>query len=450
MLKTILNILETNNVFLTGGGGVGKSFTTRQIIAHYRNQKKNVIVLGSTGIAAVGIGGVTLHSFFCIGISKNHEELATMDRGKWQKEKLNRLQKILERVDLIVIDEISMISPQVFDLVHFRLYGECYPKPKTKLKSTSKFAGRVLIVGDFYQLPPVAKEKNLFIDSNYAFSALSWREFNFKIIELIGSKRSQNKEFNDILSRLRVGQIDDDMVAYLSQFLGVAPRPGDSVISGTNAEASEINSQKLAQIKAPLKISQGEVIIHDNTQKPEKINAWLKNFDSIATLELKVGAKVLFTINRPYEITPYFNGEAGEIINILEQNSIIIRIDVRKENGDVVELDRVNYDLSEYALQNDEVVAKPLASFCQFPLRLSYGLTIHKSQGMSISHLTCNLNRIFADGQLYVALSRAMHPEFLTIIYQIPRNFGQYLRRVLKTNPDVARFYDTASITRFE
>ena len=151
MLQNILKILQSQNIFLTGGGGVGKSFTTMQIISHYKLNGQKVIALGSTGIAAVGIGGVTLHSFFCLGICQNYDELRVQDRKKSQKERVEKLAKILKNTSLIIIDEISMILPNVLDLVYFRL-------------TTLGFCGRVMVVGDFFQLPPVFRngsdEKN--------------------------------------------------------------------------------------------------------------------------------------------------------------------------------------------------------------------------------------------------------------------------------------------------
>ena len=139
MLQNILKILQSQNIFLTGGGGVGKSFTTMQIISHYKLNGQKVIALGSTGIAAVGIGGVTLHSFFCLGICQNYDELRVQDRKKSQKERVEKLAKILKNTSLIIIDEISMISPNVLDLVYFRL-------------TTLGFCGRVMEIFFSYRL----------------------------------------------------------------------------------------------------------------------------------------------------------------------------------------------------------------------------------------------------------------------------------------------------------
>ena len=434
MLQNILKILQSQNVFLTGGGGVGKSFTTTQIISHYKLNGQKVVALGSTGIAAVGIGGVTLHSFFCLGICQNYDELRVQDRKKSQKERVEKLAKILQKTALIVIDEISMISPNVLDLVYFRL-------------ATLGFCGRVMVVGDFFQLPPVFRNESdektgIFANSKYAFGALSWREFNFKIIELIGSKRTQNAEFSDVLSNLRIGVLSSKITHYLSSLLALAPHENDSVICGTNAEANLINAKKLSLLSGNLVVCEAIVdILTPNAQ----VDSWLKNFENMRILELKVGAKVLFTINKRFDEIQIYNGESGIISEIIRENEAVLRIEVIKENGEKVLLERNPYEFSDYADEN----AKPIATFYQFPLRLSYGLTIHKSQGMSIANLTCDINRIFADGQLYVALSRAMDPQNLRILYKNPARFGWYLSQKLKINREVVDFYHSSNILRF-
>ena len=143
MINFIIQKLKDRNIFITGGAGVGKSYVIKELIENYRARGKLVIVLGSTGISAVEIGGVTVHSFFRFGICKNHEELKGFDRK--QSGKLSELRKILALADLIVIDEISMIGAELFEMIYLRI-------------SNSKFNGRLLVTGDFYQLPPVRKE----------------------------------------------------------------------------------------------------------------------------------------------------------------------------------------------------------------------------------------------------------------------------------------------------
>ncbi|EAK0584039.1 helicase, partial [Campylobacter jejuni] len=160
MLDKLEKILAYDNVFLSGGAGVGKSFLTNELIKSYRKQKKLAIALGSSALSAFNIGGVTLHSFFCLGYCDDMMKLSALDRNQKQKEKLTKLKELLKTIELIIIDEISMVSANVFEMIGFRL-------------KNSQFNGKILVVGDFFQLPPVIKEKKetLFNHSYYAFSS---------------------------------------------------------------------------------------------------------------------------------------------------------------------------------------------------------------------------------------------------------------------------------------
>ena len=166
----VLEALKHSNVFLTGGAGVGKSYITNEVISDYRKRGKQVVALGSTGVSAVNIGGFTVHSFFIFGIASNFEELAAHDRHS--KKRLNDLKKALKATDLIVIDEISMVSADLMDMIAYRLNG-------------SGYLGKVMFVGDFFQLPPVQKHapsSNLFSDRLYAFESSAWSAFGLTVI----------------------------------------------------------------------------------------------------------------------------------------------------------------------------------------------------------------------------------------------------------------------------
>ena len=232
MVNYIINELKNSNIFITGSGGVGKSYITKSIIAHYKSQLKSVVVLGSTGISAVEIGGLTIHSFFKFGICKNADELKILDRKNRQKIKM--LNDILKKCHLIVIDEISMVSAELFDLIYFRIVN-------------SEFNGRILVVGDFYQLPPIIKKdekvQNTLFSSYYAFSSYGWGMLNFKYIQMHGSKRTDDKRLYQMLSNLRIGEICDDDILLL-QSLIIPPQNVDdeaTVIFGRN---SEVNSPR--------------------------------------------------------------------------------------------------------------------------------------------------------------------------------------------------------------
>ena len=429
MLNQLLDILKKSNVFLTGRGGVGKSHLTQAVIKHYKSELKNVVVLGSTGIAAVNVGGVSVHSFFKFGICSNLEELRGYDRK--QRGKLGELKKMLDVCDLIVIDEISMISAGLMDMIYYRLMS-------------SRFVGRVMLVGDFYQLPPVRKngdDGNSLFKFLYAFNSSSWHEFEFKNIELVVSKRTKDKKFYDILSMLRVGRLSEEVFSYIENLRVPRVQVDDdtSVLFGRNYEADELNNKMLSKLQAPLERAEALVEIYDENLNENALDRWIANLYAPEILNIKIGAKVIFTVNKWGE---YYNGERGQIMQILKENGEIKSVIVQKaDGGEIVEVERARFDMSEFVMEGEHLQERARASLTQFPLKLAYAITIHKSQGMSIENLVCDLNHIFANGQLYVALSRAIDPKKLRIFYGKSRPFREYLQSVVKIDEEVEKFY---------
>lgn len=244
MLDKLEKILQDRNVFLSGGAGVGKSFLTNQLKFSYRKQNKKLVALGSSALSAFNVGGVTLHSFFCLGRMENFEDLKNYDR--LQKNKLKKLEKVLSKLDLIIIDEISMVSATIFDMVALRL-------------KNSGFSGKILLVGDFFQLPPVVKEKqnSLFVNTYYAFASLFWEELRLKNVKLSVPKRTDNAEFYEHLSLLREGYLREQTLDYFEKMLIKTwdletLDDGFTLLCGINKRVNVINEQKLAKINAPL------------------------------------------------------------------------------------------------------------------------------------------------------------------------------------------------------
>lgn len=425
MLEKILKILQTSNIFITGGAGVGKSFLTRQIISHYKSKYKNVVSLGSTGISAVNIDGVTLHSFFRIGICKDYEELKILDLK--QSKKVKQLKEMLKQIDLIVIDEISMVSFEVMELVYFRLIN-------------SEFSGRLVVVGDFYQLAPIIKEKSLF-DFKYAFETYAWQKLNFVCIELLESKRQEDKEFFEILSQIRIGHINQKEISYLINLTKNDIFEEPITLFGTNYEADKLNIQKLKNIKTTQYNFDGYSEIYNENLTKERFLKWCDNLNVMKDFQFKIGAKILFTINKAGY---FYNGEQGVIVGI-KNNKII----VEKLDGSLVEVELHSYDYLENILEDGLIKEKIFASYFQFPLRLSYAITIHKSQGMGINNLVCNLNNIFAKGQLYVALSRGIDPKKLKIIYTRKQSFENYIKNSIQTDQNIDNFYKSINSLKF-
>lgn len=430
MLAKILDALETQNVFLTGGGGTGKSYLTKKIIQIYRSQGLGVIPLGSTGISAINIGGSSIHSFFCFGFSSDMEELKLFDRRPSQKEKLRELKKTIANIDLLVIDEISMVSADLLDMVWHRL-------------NTSAFNGKILFVGDFYQLPPIKKKKenkdaNLFSFKNYdyAFESNAWATFAPINFLLTVSKRTKNRYFFELLSRLRVGILDDEICEFLFSRMQKTPPTDTTMLFGINKTADLVNEQRLNELDSKEFICNARTQIKDLTLNDKTLDNWIKSINLPEDLKLKTGAKIMFTINKK---GAFYNGEQGIIKEI---NATNCSIKIQKSNGDYVYLEPHTYELISYENKKDKIEEDIKASYTQFPLKLAYAITIHKSQGMSLENFVCNLDHIFARGQLYVALSRAINPESLFISYNRSGDFKKYLINKVKTDEAVNKFYN--------
>lgn len=425
MFDQILDSLSNSNVFLTGGAGVGKSYITKMVIKHYRKSNKNVVALGSTGISAVAIFGVTIHSFFKFGICSNLKELMRYDHK--QKHNIIDLNKIIKKIDLLVIDEISMVSSDLIDMIYFRLFS-------------ANFTGKVMLVGDFYQLPPVVKNstQSMLFNLDYAFNSSAWGSIDPVNIELTISKRTQDTAFYHILSKLRLGIIDNSMVDFFMSRLG--NQNGDeTMLFGTNKKSNLINEYRLSKLNTKLEIYHAIVKILDDQLRHESLNKWINNLSSPLELKLKIGARVIFLINKKGE---YYNGEQGIVVDFIENDDVQKQnILVKKDSGEIVRVERYEYYLYEYVSQSDELKENVRASFSQFPLKLAYAITIHKSQGMSIDRFVCNIDDLFADGQLYVGISRATNVNGLTINYNLNKNLMNYLQSVVRPNADVNEFY---------
>ncbi|WP_177388381.1 AAA family ATPase [uncultured Campylobacter sp.] len=432
MINFIIQKLKDRNIFITGGAGVGKSYVIKKLIENYRARGKLVIVLGSTGISAVEIGGVTVHSFFRFGICKNHEELKGFDRK--QSGKLSELRKILALADLIVIDEISMIGAELFEMIYLRI-------------SNSKFNGRLLVTGDFYQLPPVRKEgesvsrASLFSDSDYAFGSYAWRQCEFFYVEMIGSKRTADAALYRLLCELRLGTPSEQTAELMRSLLIDAARaePNATIISGRNAEVDAINNARLAKLNTPPSSFEGVYEALQSGVSEQKIQKWIASLNTPQSLTLKEDAKVLFTANKSGE---FFNGEQG-VVEKIEKSSggEIESVVVKKPSGMLSRVGLQTYELSEIAASGADAEQIVLAQYYQFPLKLAYAITIHKSQGMSIPQLICDIDRIFAKGQLYVALSRATSLTGLGVIYTRAEPLLRYLQRNASADEAVVKFY---------
>jgi len=418
----VLEALKHSNLFLTGGAGVGKSYITNEVISSYHKLGKGVVALGSTGVSAVNIGGFTVHSFFVFGIASNFDELKAGD--KRAKKRLSDLKKILKATELIIIDEISMISSNLLDMISYRLESLGY-------------LGKLLFVGDFFQLPPVQKSNNrdeLFGDKLYAFESSSWDKFDLLVIELTQMKRTQDKEFTHILQKVRCGVCDDEVVTYLTYLWNNDKVESDepTYLYGRNLEVEQTNRRKIDELDSDETLIFSNINIFGSVNE-KRLAGWKKMLPISEQLTLKEGVPILFTVNKWGK---FVNGERG-ILRKIEDDHLLV------EKDDIfVRVERHDFDLLDMVVKPDGTIETvSLATLSQFPLKLAYAVTIHKSQGMSIDKLVCNVDNIFAPSQFYVAISRAIDPKRLKIDFD-RGDLSRYLQRVISVDSRVVDYYD--------
>ncbi len=407
----LIEMLQHSNIFLTGGAGVGKTTLTREIINMYEQQGKKVAKLASTGMAATLIGGQTLHSFFDLGIASNLEELQRSKKLAIPK----KIKHILQAIDLIIIDEISMVSAEVLDLVRLRLLQ-------------ADFKGRIMVVGDFLQLPPISKG-----ELHFAFESESWERFAFEKIVLDKIYRTDDTRFIELLHHVRFGYVDAHVHDMLNEF--IKPIPNDlrqfTFLFGKNASVTYHNRIQLDFIDEELVTKNAEIVVCDKKVTNMEIERFFEDARIDKELHLKLGAPVLFTRNS----WNYFNGERGVIVKIDEEF-----VYVQKSDGNVVKLEKVKQSKTKWIEKEIkgkiEVREEELFSVYQYPIRLAFAITIHKSQGMSLEDLIIESNEIFAPSQFYVALSRAKNPARLTLI--APRKQWSNL---IYAHPKAKNFY---------
>ena len=384
--------LRGESIFLTGKAGTGKSFVVKEFI---KRCKKNVAKLGTTGVAATNIGGQTIHSFFGI----NPYEVYN---GRNAKILTGKKRHIIDSVDVIIIDEVSMLRVDVLDAINGTMI----------LNGCGYLSGKqVIFVGDMKQLPVVQKgrEKEI-IKSTYKspffYHANCYRYLNIKNIELTEVKRQSDARFIEALNKIRDGGKD----SYFRNFVSDKPNNG-VILAPHNQTVSEYNQRELSKIEGDL-LQMTAVIEGDLNPK---------NYPVDTKIQVKHGARIMYCVNDKSK--NLVNGDIGHLIirddkfyfykdghevrieeHVFEnQKYVVERVEKETENGDIVYV--------------DELKLKTVGTMVQYPIKLAYAITIHKSQGMTFDEVTVDISRrCFAPGQLYVALSRCSNPKGLKII----------------------------------
>ena len=371
--KTALNILKTGrNVYLTGAAGAGKTYVLNAYIDHLKAHHVGVGITASTGIAATHIGGMTIHAWSGIGIKDYLSE--------WDVDALTQRQPLVkrfERTDVLIIDEVSMLRPEVLDMVD--------TVAKALKRSDEPFGGmQVVLCGDFYQLPPVVRGSG---ETLFADSASAWALGDFKTCYLTEQHRHGEDMLARILNDIRDGDVTEETHKHLNGRMSDADVADAVVLNTHNAHVDAHNQEKLAALT-------GESAVYDMQTSGRKnmVESLIKSVLAPFELELKVGARVMFVKNAPDQ--EYVNGTLGEVIAIDGAYPI-----VRTHDGREVVAHPVTWEVVDDG--------KVVASVAQVPLRLAWAITVHKSQGMTLDAVIVDLSRAFTPGQGYVALSRA-------------------------------------------
>lgn len=378
---------SSRHLFITGNAGTGKSTLLDYCRRHC---KKNLVVVAPTGVAALNVQGQTIHRFFGFPVNVTPEKIKNYQI-------MPRAKRIYKQLQTLIIDEASMLRADILDCIDafLRLYGPDADKA---------FGGvQLVLVGDLYQLPPVvsAQERSYFnacYETPYFFSAAAFRSISLRVVELTKIYRQKDNAFIDLLSRIRSNTAGDDDIKALNARLD-APLPDDDFcicLTTTNQLADRINAAELARINAPAYVSYAVV---DGSFKEEY-------FPTAEQLELKAGAQIMF-LNNDLK-GRWVNGTLGLIEEVKLGPEKIRFLRIRLQNSQkLVDVFPYTWEIFKYSLLGKEIVSEPAGSFTQFPLRLAWAVTIHKSQGKTFNRLRLDIGSgTFAAGQLYVALSR--------------------------------------------
>ena len=433
-MQAVSFVNHTNrNIFLTGKAGTGKTTFLKYIRQH---SFKKMAVAAPTGVAAMNAGGTTLHSLFWLpfGMYIEDYELAWNDddghiynrRRLFGKVKLTKQRRaLLQEIDLLVIDEVSMLRADTLDAIDAIL--------RSVRRDARPFGGlQVLFIGDMYQLPPVVKEREReimgkYYPSPFFFDAKVLREQPPILLELKKIYRQSEQVFIDILNNIRNNCCTPQQLEMLNNYYKadfVPPKDEPYITLTThNNRADAINKRELEGLSG--KSTQMKAIVKDDFTEG--------SFPVDEVLEMKVGAQVMFVRNDSGDERRYYNGKIGFVQHIDTEDGVVT---VGFTNGDeevrvkreVWENIKYNYDKAE-----DKIHEEVLGTFSQFPLRLAWAITIHKSQGLTFDRAIIDAGASFAAGQVYVALSRLRTLDGLVLYSRIPPHS-------IRTDQQVAHF----------
>ena len=413
-------VMEGKSLFITGKAGTGKTTVLREITAQCKKMRKNVVVLSPTGVAAKNAGGVTIHSFLHLPLGPYIPGIKMRELYALKNDEVN----LVNKVDLIIIDEVSMVRCDLLDeiddvLRHYR-------------KNTLPFGGiQIVMFGDLYQLMPVVpdedweklKEK---YKSPYFFSSNILERIDCPMFELKIIHRQDDRNFVTLLNNVRLGHVSSTELKelegrYRKDFV---PKDSDGYIRLTthNWRSRKYNEERLEAL--PNSIYEYKAYIEDFFPKDE--------YPTNYVLQLKRGARVMF-IKNDNKYKQYVNGTLGTVVS-LGENGIVVRTD----DGVKIGVERQTWDFYRYHInkKTKEIEVELCGSFKQYPLKLAWAVTIHKSQGLTFDKVVIDAGRAFTYGQVYVALSRCRKFHGIVLVSPITS-------KIIKTDPVVKEYMES-------
>jgi hypothetical protein len=410
-------VTETSeNIFLTGKAGTGKTTFLKYL---KENCSKNIIVAAPTGVAAINAGGVTLHSLFQLPfepyLPTTASKSALLGKLKFNRQR----QDLLRKMELLVIDEISMVRCDTMDAIDTILRS-------VRRKHNLPFGGvQLLCIGDLYQLPPVARREEMmilqqFYSSEFFFDSLVIKEQMPMLIELNKIYRQKEDSFVNLLNKVRTNNMNADDFEDLHQRFDENFRPSLEekyiTLTSHNNQADQINYRELQKLTTNSVTY--EAIIEDDF--PEK------SYPAEGSLVLKTGAQVMFLKNDLVS-KKYFNGKIG-VVKSLKLDEIIVNCD-----GEDIYVPQETWENTRYTLTKEgKLDQETLGTFTQFPLRLAWAITIHKSQGLTFEKVMIDAAAAFSSGQVYVALSRCTSLTGIVLLSKIPSSAIYSNQNVIK------------------
>lgn len=408
------------SVFLTGKAGTGKTTLLHEII---KTTHKNTVVVAPTGIAALNAGGVTIHSMFQLpfgGFIPNYKEMTWEDNVKFENKntlvkhfKMNNIKrKVIQNMQLLIIDEVSMLRPDLLDAIDFMI--------QNVRKNSYPFGGvQVLFIGDLLQLPPVIREEEWrtlkqFYKGKFFFHAHVLQQHPPLYIELSTIYRQNDQLFIDVLNNLRNNTITKKDVMFLNKYVNpnfdFKQNQGYITLTTHNAKADSINTTAIDDLKGKLFTYQAEI----QDDFPEKMYPLDK------VLKLKKGAQVMFVKNDLSSEKQYFNGKMG-VVHSLTSEAIFVAF---PEDQTIIEVEKYEWEHIKYTVNplTKDIEEEVLGTFVHYPLKLAWAITVHKSQGLTFDKAAIDVSQVFVPGQAYVALSRLRSLNGLVLLSTLQMN----------------------------